>query len=243
MVFTITVGMLSPLLNGGKSAPARSPAAPAGPPAATGESAPSKAVLKLNQQTADRLQALSDLKRDLRAGKKTAIGDAKGRAREKLNQLMERLKLIRKLYADDPKQMARQMAALAKEMKGLVKDYAAAAKASGELFSEDLKTPPDPAAPPEAQAAARKEIEDQAKMEIQGDMEFIKLVRGAGQALKDELEKAKIKGVLTLPGKFEQSDDYKEARDGLKDLDTALDDMDQQIRHDMPPGSLMTLAA
>ena len=108
---------------------------------------------------------------------------------------------------------------------------------------EYLKTPPDPAAPPEAQAAARKVIEDEAKGEFQGDMEFIKLVRGAGQALKDELEKAKIKGVLTLPGKFEQSDDYKEARDGLKDLDTTLDDMDQQIRHDMPPGSLMTLAA
>ena len=188
-------------------------------------------------------QVLDQLAKDLKAGKKTAIGDAKSRAKTKLAQLMERLKLLKKLYGDNPKMMAKELAALAKEVKGAVKDYASAAKDSGEMFSQDLKAPADASAPPEAQAAARDAVEDEAKAEAHGDMEFIKSVRDVSNVLKDQLLTAKTKGILTVKGKFEQSEEYKDAEDSLKDLDKAVEDTDRQIRADMPAGSLLTLKA
>ena len=188
-------------------------------------------------------QALDQLKKDLRTGRKTAIGDAKGRARDKLQQLIEKLKMLRKVFADDPKGMAKALAAIAKELKGAVKDYAKAAKESGEMFSQDLGAAPDTSLPPDQQAAARQAIEDEAKMEAHNDMDFIKFVRSLSNAFRDELTTAKTKGILTQPGKFERSDEVKEAEDELKELDQMTEDLDRQVRRDMPPGSLMKLAA
>lgn len=197
----------------------------------------------IDDRASAKAQALDQLAKDLKAGKKTAISDAKSRAKAKLAQLMERLKLLKKLYADNPKMMAKELAALAKEMKGAVKEYASAAKDSGEMISQDLKAPADASAPPEAQAAARETAEDQAKAEARGDMEFIKSVREISNVLKDQLLTAKTKGILTVKGKFEQSEEYKDAEDSLKDLDKMVEDTDQQIRSDMPAGSLLTLKA
>lgn len=188
-------------------------------------------------------EALDRLKRDLRTGRKAQIGDAKGHAREKLQRLVEKLKLLKKLYANDPKAMAKALAAAAKELQGAVRDYAKAAKDAGELFKADFAAAPDASLTPDQQAAARKDLEDEAKGEAMGDMEFIKSVRDLGKVLKDELQTAKTKGILTQPGKFERSDEVKDAEDSLKDLDQMNEDLDRQIRQDMPPGSLMTLAA
>lgn len=188
-------------------------------------------------------EALERLKGDLRASRKTVIGDAKGRAREKLQRLMEKLKLLRKLYANDPKMMAKMLAAAAKELQGAVKDYARAAKESGEMFRADFAAAPDASLSPDDQLAARKDLEDQAKSEASADMDFIKSVRAIGNALKDDLTTAKTKGVLSQPGKFERSDEVEDAEESLKALDKMTEDLDQQIRRDMPPGSLMTLQA
>jgi hypothetical protein len=187
--------------------------------------------------------ALDRLKSDMRTNRKTAIGDAKGRAREKLQKVIDKLKLLKKLYAGDPKAMAKALAAAAKELQGAVKDYAKAAKESGEMFKADFSAAPDATLSPDDQAAARKGLEDEAKAEASNDMDFIKMVRGVGNALKDELTTAKTKGILTQPGKFERSDEVKDAEDSLKDLEKMTEDLDQQIRRDMPPGSLMKLAA
>jgi len=188
-------------------------------------------------------QALDRLKSDLRTGRKAQIGDAKGRAREKLARIVEKMKLLKKLYANDPKAMAKALAAVAKELQGAVKEYGKAAKDAGEMFKADFAAAPDASLTPDQQAAARKDLEDQAKNEAMGDMDFIKSVRALGKALKDELQTAKTKGILTQPGKFERSDEVKDAEDSLKDLDQMNEDLDRQIRQDMPPGSLMKLAA
>lgn len=195
------------------------------------------------KKAAEAAEAMAKLKKDMRLGKKTAIGDAKGRAKAKLQQVVERLKLLKKIYANDPKAMAKALAAAAKELQAAVKDYGKAAKESGELYAQDFSSLPDAATDPEGAASQRKQLEDEAKAEASGDMEFMKLVRGTSQALKDELQTAKTKGILTQPGKFERSDEVKEAEDGLKELDEMTEDLDQQIRRDMPPGSLMKLAA
>jgi hypothetical protein len=215
-------------------------------------SAPSKAVATAAtpapnspeaKKAAEAAEAMAKLKKDMRLGKKNAIGDAKGRAKAKLQQVMERLKLLKKIYANDPKAMAKALAAAAKELKAAVKDYGKAAKEAGELYAQDFASLPDAATDPESSAAQRKQLEDEAKMEASGDMDFLKEVRSTSNALKDELQTAKTKGILTQPGKFERSDEVKEAEDGLKELDEMTEDLDQQIRRDMPPGSLMKLAA
>jgi hypothetical protein len=222
-----------------KAGPATaSPKAAATP--APSASAPNAAEAKRAAEAAD---ALERLKKDMRLGKKTAIGDAKGRAKAKLQQAVERLKLLKKIYANDPKAMAKALAAAAKELQAAVKDYGKAAKEAGELYAQDFANLPDAAGDPEGAAAQRKQLEDEAKAEAAGDMEFMKLVRGTSKALKDELQTAKTKGILTQPGKFERSDEVKEAEDGLKELDQMTEDLDRQVRRDMPPGSLMKLAA
>lgn len=188
-------------------------------------------------------EALDRLKSGLRTNRKTQIGEAKARAREKLQRVIEKMKLLKKLYANDPKAMAKALAAVAKELQGAVKEYSKAAKDAGEMFKADFAAAPDASLTPDQQAAARKDLEDQAKGEASGDMDFIKSVRALSKALKDELQTAKTKGILTQPGKFERSDEVKDAEDGLKDLDQMTEDLDGQIRQDMPPGSLMKLAA
>lgn len=214
------------------------PLAKLAPAAAT--PAPNSADAK---KTAEAAEALAKLKKDMRLGRKNAIGDAKGRAKAKLQQVVERLKLLKKIYANDPKAMAKALAAAAKELKAAVKDYGKAAKEAGELYAQDFASLPDATTDPEGAAAQRKQLEDEAKMEASGDMDFLKEVRSTSHALKDELQTAKTKGILTQPGKFERSDEVKDAEDGLKELDELTEDLDQQIRRDMPPGSLMTLAA
>lgn len=208
--------------------------------AAYGKAAPAQEPAKKRSPEAE---ALDQLKKDLRTGRKTAIGDAKGRARDKLLKLVEKLKMLKQMYANDPKGMAKALAAAAKDLQGAVKDYAKAAKDSGEMFAQDLAAAPDTTLPPEQQAADRKAIEDQAKVEVEGDMDFIKFVRSLSKAFKDELHTAKIKGMLTQPGKFERSDEVKETVDTFEDLDQMTEDLDRQVRRDMPPGSLMKLAA
>ncbi len=188
-------------------------------------------------------EALDRLKSDMRTNRKTQIGDAKSRARVKLQQVIEKMKMLKKLYANDPKAMAKALAAVAKELQGAVKDYGKAAKDAGEMFNADFAAAPDASLTPDQQLSARKDLGDQAKAEASGDMDFIKSVRSLSNALKDELTTAKTKGILTQPGKFERSDEVKEAEDGLKDLDQMTEDLDKQIRQDMPPGSLMKLAA
>ncbi|WP_419254418.1 hypothetical protein ACN2C6_03035 [Caulobacter sp. ErkDOM-YI] len=195
------------------------------------------------RKAAEAGQALDRLKKEQRLGKKNAIGDAKGRARARLQQVVDRLQLLKKIYANDPKAMAKALAAAAKELKAAVKDYGKAAKESGELYSQDFANLPDAATDPEGAANARKTIEDEAKMDVQGDQEFIKMTRDVSRGLKDELQTAKTKGILTQPGKFERSEEVKEAEDDLNGLDKMTEDLDQQVRQDMPPGSLLTLAA
>lgn len=192
---------------------------------------------------ADSASALDQVKAQARTDRKTRIGDAKDQARARVQRLIEQMKLLKKLYADDPKKMAKALAEAAKELQGAVKDYAAAAKDSGEMFADDFKSLPDAAANPDAAASARKTLEDEAKAEAAGDMDFIKLVRGLGADLKDLLLTARTKATLTMKERFEETDDYKDAEKGLKDLGKSVDDLDQQVRSDMPPGSLLTLAA
>lgn len=79
---------------------------------------------------------------------------AKAVARKKIEELKERLRALRMLFAADPKGMARAAAALAKELGAAVKDYQAAGGSAGEVSSFGDSVVAD--APPEAGGAEAK---------------------------------------------------------------------------------------
>jgi hypothetical protein len=69
---------------------------------------------------------------DIRHARKAGLDQRKAQARERLMQLVEQIRLIRRLWAGDPRRTAEEIARIAQELKAVLQDYAAAAKASGE---------------------------------------------------------------------------------------------------------------
>ncbi|MFC7291927.1 hypothetical protein [Hirschia litorea] len=64
-----------------------------------------------------------------------ALSRKKNQARESLDRIVKQFKIIKAVWANDPKEMARQLGRLAQDLKDAVKIYADAAKALGELSS------------------------------------------------------------------------------------------------------------
>jgi len=95
--------------------------AAAKPPAAPGVASPLSANEARQAIDASAKQARLD-----------ARGFAKTRARETIERLKKEIELIKRLWAHDAKQMARQLARIGKDLKAAVKDYAKAAKENGE---------------------------------------------------------------------------------------------------------------
>jgi len=90
------------------------------------------------QKAADQLRDLPKKTRD----------DARAQARARVMQLVERLKIIKKLGEADPKLMAKMLAQLMKELKAAVKDYAKAGGNTSDVagFSAAQGTASAPAA-------------------------------------------------------------------------------------------------
>jgi hypothetical protein len=84
--------------------------------------------------------AAADTAKKIEQGRVQAGEDArsarKTRARETLTRLGKDMDLIKRMWAHDPQQMAKQLARLARELKAVVKEFASAAKEGGEALSE-----------------------------------------------------------------------------------------------------------
>lgn len=126
-------------------------------------SAEAKAALG---KLAEQAEAARTLAKSMRQARDEARAQIRNQARQAVERLKEEYKLIRKLWAHDPAEMARQLGRIAKQVKRAVADYAAAAKANGERV-KDLPPEPAPAATTaggertEARAAARSEDGEQ----------------------------------------------------------------------------------
>lgn len=181
-------------------------------------------------------------RQEAKAARRRPIDDAKSQAKARMQQLIELLKMVRKLYAEDPKAMARQLASIAKELKAVVKQYGEAAKAGAAVLQAELSAAGS-SLPPDAAAAEREALNGEAKAVAMGDLDFISNVRSLGQDMRDLLTRARTKATLTLPERFERSEDYEAADRSLRELHEGLDDLDSDLRQAWPPGALLKLEA
>ena len=191
---------------------------------------------------------------------------AKAQAKAKVQQIVERLKILRKLFAFDPKRMAQALAEAFKELKSAVKAYA---KAGGDALGAagDAAGSGAPPAPAPASAGEDGQAEgDDAKTEaaaptpsaandyalggaVTGEvrkaigedgLDFIKQVRALSNDLKDLLEAARTQARARKPDK--------ETGKALEDADTSLGDLRQEMSameqdiHDAVPAAGLRLS-
>jgi len=214
----------------------------------------------------------------LSSPKLKASDTAKQQARAKVQSLIERLRIFKKLFSGDPKQMAKALAQLTKELREAVKAYKAAGGQemgmTGEL-ARGVTTPAPEAAPDETKATqATGETsgeepegpgEDKAEASAvdpaqggalyeavktrmretlaEGDLDFIKEVRGVVKAVRDLLESARTKAMGSRPDKATQ-ENFKDADEQMKALNKELEDMERDVRRDAPTvGLRLSIAA
>lgn len=113
--------------------------------------------------------AKGEEKKDIRSAADTArieaLSQKKGRARAKLQELMKQLKLVRKVWQYQPKELAKQIVRLAKALKEIVTEYKAAQQELAELQASMAGgggMPPVPAipiVPPSAGAGTEEQTE------------------------------------------------------------------------------------
>lgn len=184
--------------------------------------------------------------------------EAKTRAREKLKAIVEKLKILKKLFSGNAKDMARAMAHVFKELKAALKEFKDAGKAQMDAVASAAAsiTPPmtagavDPAKPEgEAQAteAESKTAEPAASTvthdELMGSMrkslgedgmDFLKELKGILKHIDEKmLAPARIQKAAQKPD--EDTDKVFEDMDKeLKELRKAMADMERDLKHDAP---------
>jgi hypothetical protein len=190
-----------------------------------------------------------DLQRSQQQTRVKVRDDAKARAREKLTQLAERLRLIKSLYGANPKELARQIAHLVKELKAELKTYAEAAKANGEYVSASSPAPGaesagpvDTAAQADPAAAQKASPHESAEREARiagahADLDFIKQVRGLLKIVRQTLTEARIKDGAALVEPRNRASPFRDADEALKEVDEAIEDIEKAAKADLPiPG-------
>jgi len=111
--------------------------------------------------------AAQDRKAEVAKGASTALSNpringpetAKQQAKAKLQQIGERLKILRKLFANDPKQMARALAQVFKELKAAVKAYKAAGGEEMGMSNDLAASALQPSSPQPTEGATKTEDE------------------------------------------------------------------------------------
>lgn len=107
----------------------------------------SEAQQAAEQKKAAITKAASDL---LHAPKNDAAEQSKSRVREQIQEIRKRLNILKSLYANNPKEMAKALAQVFKELKAAIKEYKAALKSEMDSAGDGSVTvmPAEPAAPP-----------------------------------------------------------------------------------------------
>ncbi len=194
-------------------------------------------------------------------------GNIKEQARQKVQQIVERLKILRKLFAADPKQMARALAQIFKELKAAVQAYAKAggeelglaADAAGAATAPPSAKDPATANPPPTSAAADDPsaaaapsgdhalydavLGETRKMIGEDGLDFIKLVRSASNEISDLLDTARTQARGRKQDK-ETDKAIEDADKSLQSLREALSDTETDIHNAVPTaGMRLSIAA
>lgn len=130
------------------------------------------------QQAAEQKKAaISKAANDLlHAPKNDAAEQSKSRVREQIQEIRKRLNILKSLYANNPKEMAKALAQVFKELKAAIKEYKAALKSEMDNTSDGSVTamPAEPAAPstddrPDAETAKADEADKTTDPEAKAD--------------------------------------------------------------------------
>lgn len=184
--------------------------------------------------------------------------DAKTRAREKLKAIVEKLKILKKLFSGNAKEMARAMTQVFKELKAALKEFKEAGKTQMDAVASSAAAiaPPttpgaaDPAKPEDEIKAAEAESKtaDAAANTVTHDelmgsmrkslgedgMEFLKELKGILKHIDEKmLAPARIQKAAQKPD--EDTDKVFEDMDKeLKELRKAMSDMERDLKQDAP---------
>lgn len=242
-----------------------------GAAAAAPERALSYTEIKKRQEAAQALAA--ERKRKVEIGalearsspRMEATSRIKAAARDKLISIRERIEILKKLYGANPKEMARALAQVFKELKEAVKAYkdaggqemAMAGESARVVLASDAAE--ETAAAEDGQAGEKVQAEDAPaktgaglydemvrtlREDIGRDgLDFTRQVRGLIDKIKELLEASRGQAMIRKPDK--DTDAAFEAADkALKELGEALDDMDKDIMRAVPAaGMMVSLAA
>lgn len=122
---------------------------------------------RLKLARAQKAQAQKNAADTLNEMPKKTRDDARARAKAKVMQLVERLKIIKELGKSDPKIMAKMLANLMKELKAAVKDYAKAGgndmDVSGFSAAQSTASQPAPDSDAETESTAETETTEAAE--------------------------------------------------------------------------------
>lgn len=122
---------------------------------------------RLKLAKAQKAQAQKTVADTLNEMPKKTRDDARARAKAKVMQLVERLKIIKELGKSDPKIMAKMLANLMKELKAAVKDYAKAGgndmDVSGFSAAQSAASQPVPDSDAETESTAETETTEPAE--------------------------------------------------------------------------------
>jgi hypothetical protein len=177
--------------------------------------------------------------------------EAKTRAREKLKAIVEKLKILKKLFSGNAKEMARAMTQVFKELKAALKEFKEAGKAQMDAVASSAASivPPmttgavDPAKVEGDVKAAEATDNTVTHDELTGSMrkalgedgmEFLRELKGILKHIDEKmLAPARIQKAAQKPD--EDTDKVFEEMDKeLKELRKAMADMERDLKHDAP---------
>ncbi|MGZ3305586.1 MAG: hypothetical protein ACXU8U_06965 [Asticcacaulis sp.] len=193
-----------------------------------------------------------------------ASGNTRDFVRQRIEGIRKRLAILKKLFADDPKQMARALAQIFKELRAALKDYKAAggqdfgavdasasevtqAQTDAQPKAADPKTGSDAvtlAGDPAKAAATYAEVDQGLRNAIATDsLSFLRDLGGLVNEIEDKmLSKAHLQAKARKPDK-DTDEAIKDADEALKDLRKDMDDMRTGIGRSAPAAGLQLSVA
>ncbi len=109
----------------------------------------------------------------LSAPKNDGAEQTKARVREEIKEIRKRLNILKSLYANNPKEMAKALAQVFKELKAAIKEYKAALKSEMDNAGDAGVTaiPAEPMPAPAADTAEKPEDDEATKADAPADPE------------------------------------------------------------------------
>ncbi|MDP1632186.1 MAG: hypothetical protein Q8L66_12290 [Caulobacter sp.] len=232
-----------------------------------------RARAALEQAAESRKSAVSEDAAKVRSAPRFAAAESrKSQAKAKLQQVREWLKIVQKLYAQNPTGMAKALTQVFKDLKAAVAAYKdaggqemggagaavaalppsrpaedadAASGEDGEAPGADTKSDESAARSPVPEGVSLYDaVVGEVRKQVGEDgLAFLKEVRGMVEDIRKLLDTAR--GQAAIRRRDTQTDKTFEAADkALKDLNETMDTMDQQIRRDAPSaGMTLSVAA